>query len=151
MRGGVLFLSAAMAYGCAIDAARYAGGRADRGWRTRGALGRGWAALRSGRASEETTGLLAGRRTPGKAGPSFGAGFVDFRTLSGAAVATQVFHAEAPSGLVATPAPEPRDVIWRNIGFDTNTRDARRYCRLFGGALAGVLRRARDARRGGFI
>ena len=42
-----------------------------------------------GRASEETTGLLAGRRKA-SAGPFFGAGFVGFRTLSGAAVATRL-------------------------------------------------------------
>ena len=103
----------------------YPDGRADRRWEdVEAPWAAAWAALRGGHETEETTGLLSGRRTPGKTGPSFGAGFVGFRTLSGAAVATQVFHAEAPGGLVATPAPEPRDVIWRNIGFDTNTRAA---------------------------
>ena len=109
----------------------YPDGRADRRWEDVEAP---WAAAMGwigGRASEETTGLLSGRRKA-STGPFFGAGFVGFRTLSGAAVATQVFHAEAPGGLVATPAPEPRDVIWRNIGFDTNTRATR-------GAIADCL------------
>ena len=111
----------------------YPDGRADRRWEdVEAPWAAAWAALRGRHETEETTGLLSGRRAPGKTGPSFGAGFVGFRTLSGAAVATQVFHAEAPGGLVATPAPEPRDVIWRNIGFDTNTRATR-------GAIADCL------------
>ena len=154
--GGVLFLfPAAMAY-----AARH---RRDESTPTVAPIAGGedveapWAAarsaLRGGRATEETTGLLSGRRTRGEDGALLlGAGFVGFRTLSGAAAATQVFHAEAPGGLVATPAPEPRDVIWRNIGFDTNTRATR-------GAIADCLVvlllvfyvKARDARRDGFI
>ena len=82
-----------------------------------------WDALRGNAEDGETTGLLAGRK-PICPGP-FGAGFVGFHSLKGAAVATQVFHAELPGGLVATPAPEPRDVIWRNIGLDAKTRATR--------------------------
>ena len=122
MRGRRPFLSAARhalhAIGAtAAVASAIGGGR-------RGALGLAWN-LRGGRAARRRRACFREDGRRGQAGPSFGAGFVGFRTLSGAAVATQVFHAEAPGGLVATPAPEPRDVIWRNIGFDTNTRARR--------------------------
>ena len=94
VRAGVFFPRAAMAY-----AARH---RRDESTSTVAPIAGGRTSRRPGprpgprcavNETEETTGLLSGRRTPGKTGPSFGAGFVGFRTLSSAAVAARVFHA----------------------------------------------------------
>jgi hypothetical protein len=46
--------------------------------------------------------------------------FVTFSSFAAAAVATQVFHAAPPGKMVATMAPEARDVCWRNVSAVVN-------------------------------
>ena len=50
---------------------------------------------------------------------SLDTGFVTMNCFTGAAVATQVFHAATPGGMVATMAPEPKDVFWPNLATRT--------------------------------
>ncbi|KAJ1450508.1 hypothetical protein M885DRAFT_532295 [Pelagophyceae sp. CCMP2097] len=53
--------------------------------------------------------------------------FVTFSAFAAAAVATQVFHAAPPGKMIATMAPEPRDVCWRNMHLPQKERQTRRF------------------------
>ena len=66
------------------------------------------------------------REMPTKAPKLFELGFVTFNAFTGAAVATQVFHAATPGGMVASMAPETRDVFWKNVGMSSKQRTTRR-------------------------
>ncbi|KAI0249273.1 DUF221-domain-containing protein [Lactifluus subvellereus] len=54
-------------------------------------------------------------------------GFVTFEKMSSAQVAAQTVHTSTPFQLETTLAPEPRDIVWANMGHSTSTlrlRDA---------------------------
>ena len=82
----------------------------------------------------ERAGLLDGASGPpikegdagGRRATVYDTGFVIFRAFTGAAVATQVFHAATPGGMVASMAPEPRDVFWKNAELSGKQRTTRR-------------------------
>ncbi|KAH8075619.1 hypothetical protein JL721_1633 [Aureococcus anophagefferens] len=82
----------------------------------------------------ERAGLLDGASGPpikegeagGRRATLYDTGFVTFRAFTGAAVATQVFHAATPGGMVASMAPEPRDVFWKNAELSGKQRTTRR-------------------------
>lgn len=66
------------------------------------------------------------------------AGFVTMRSFAGVAVATQVFHAATPGGMVAKVAPEPKDVFWPNLGvFPSRSRRTTR--RVLANAIVALL------------
>ncbi|CDZ98226.1 Uncharacterized conserved protein [Phaffia rhodozyma] len=51
-----------------------------------------------------------------------GAAFVTFESMADAQIAAQVVHASRPDQLLTCQAPEPRDVVWPNVGKSENNR-----------------------------
>jgi len=61
-------------------------------------------------------------------------GFVTFEKMSSAQIAAQAVHTSMPFQLVTYLAPEPRDIVWANVGHSTNTHRIREMIVL--GSLA---------------
>lgn len=81
-----------------------------------------WSRLRERGA--EAAALLGAER--GKARFIGDKAFVTFNSFTGAAIATQVFHAAIPGGMHAQMAPEPRDIFWPNVHVSSKRRTTRR-------------------------